>query len=209
MREWPACWWVLGALVVAGCGSGSATVAGGESGAATTPTAPMAESSVAPSPTPSAAQDGCPEQFASDAEQPWVPEAPTTETPGRLVPDADPVDALVCRYAPLAEGPSELVGERLLPGPLTAVRGDLALPERRSNAGEGCKQIAGAQVPHLVRLRYADGELWLSAVQEPNECTATGNGAFVTSTYLGDVFAAAYETGAWPAALMADPESTR
>ena len=198
MREWRACWWVLGALVVAGCGSGSATVAGGGSGAATTPTAPMAESSVAPSPTPTAAQDGCPERFESDAEQPWVPAAPTTETPGRLVPDADPVDALVCRYAPLAEGPSELVGERLLPGPLTAVRGDLSLPETPSGQQRACTQIDGPQVPYLVRLRYADGELWLSAVQEPNRCTDTGNGAFVTSTYLGDRFAAAYETGAWP-----------
>ena len=151
------------------------------------------------SPSPSAAA-GCPERFLSPAEgEPWVPAPPTTETPGRLVPDADPVEALVCRYGESGT----LDGEVALEGGLDRIRTDLLVPARVEGAERACTLIGGGVVPHLLRLRYADGELWLSAVQEPNRCAATGNGAFVSSAYLGDRLAQAYDKATWPAQ---DPE---
>ena len=174
---------VLGAvLLVSSCGGsdGEGTVAG-------------------PSPSPTAT-DGCPERWAGTGAEPWVPALPTTETPGRLVPDADPVEALVCRYDDVTGGAdaAALEGEVLLQDGLDLVRTDLLLPARVEGAERACTQIGGAVVPHLVRLRYADGELWLSGVQEPNGCTESTNGAFTTSAYLGDRLAQAYDSRTWP-----------
>ncbi len=149
-------------------------------------------------PEPSAVAD-CPERFPSPDGEPWVPAPPTTETPGRLVPDADPVEALVCRYGDVFGAESAaLDGEVVLNGGLDRIRTDLFVPARVDGADRACTQIGGGFVPHLVRLRYADGELWLSAVQEPNGCSESGNGAFVSPTYLGDLLAQAYDSGTWP-----------
>jgi hypothetical protein len=157
------------------------------------------QGSATPTETPSAAA-GCPESFPAPDGDPWVPAEPTTETPGRLVPDADPVEALVCRYGDVFEvDTAALQGEVVLERGLDRIRTDLLVPARVEAAERACTQIGGGQVPHLVRLRYADGELWLSAVQDPNRCTGTGNGDFVSSAYLGDRLAQAYDTAAWPA----------
>ena len=149
-------------------------------------------------PSPSAV-DGCPERYAADDAEPWVPAAPTTETPGRLVPDADPVEALVCRYGQS----SRLEGEVVLRTGLDRVRTDLLVPARVEGAERICTLVGGGVVPHLLRLRYADGQLWLSAVQEPNRCQAAGNGEFVSSAYLGELLADAYGSATWP---QADPD---
>jgi hypothetical protein len=150
-------------------------------------------------PSPSPVTAGCPQQLPAAEGAPWVPAPPTTETPGRLVPDADPVEALVCRY----DEAGAAAGEVLLEGGLDRIRTDLLVPERVDGAERACTLIGGGVVPHLVRLRYADGELWLSAVQEPNRCSLTGNGAFVSSAHLGERVAQAYDTGSWP---VADPD---
>lgn len=154
-------------------------------------------------------QDGaCPAEFPGD-ESPWVPEVPTTETAGRLVPDADPVRAVVCRYGDLglARPPQAvpLVGTAEVTQGLDRIRRDLSLPEAVDGRGRVCTQIGWPVVPHLVRLDYADGSLWLSAVTEANSCTDSGNGDFVTNAYLGDRLAAAFDSGRWPAA----PEVSR
>ena len=155
------------------------------------------------SPSPNAAA-GCPERFPVPDGEPWVPAPPTTGTPGRLVPDADPVEALVCRYGDVFDAESApLQGEVLLEAGLDRIRTDLLVPARVEGAERACTQIGGGFVPHLVRLRYPDGELWLSAVQEPNSCTETGNGAFVSSAYLGDRLARAYDSATWP---VRDPD---
>ena len=172
---------VLGAVLLTSCGGSD-----GE-GIAT---------GIPPSPS---ATDGCPERWAGTGAEPWVPAPPTTETPGRLVPDADPVEALVCRYGDLTGADSAaLEGDVLLRDGLELVRTDLLLPERVEGRQQACTQVGGAVVPHLVRLRYADGELWLAGVQEPNGCTESGNGAFTTSAYLGDRLAEALRSGSWP-----------
>ena len=140
----------------------------------------------------------CPSALPSTAGDPWVPAPPTTETAGRLVPDADPVDVLVCRYGDLAGSDSAAleVDGRLQDG-RELIRTDLLLPARVEGVERVCTSVGGPVVPHLARLRYADGELWLSAVQEPNGCTASGNGAFVSSAYLGDRLAEALRSGSW------------
>lgn len=141
----------------------------------------------------------CPDTFDESAGTPWVPAPPSTETPGRLVPDADPVEAVVCRYTPEGE-----VEQRDLTEGLDRVRHDLLLPEKRAGESRPCTLIGGRDVPHLLYLRYADGDLWVSATQEPNSCTDTGNGDFVSSVHVGDRLAAAYDEGAWPPAPQPD-----
>lgn len=157
--------------------------------------------SSAPSPSASApVVEGCPEQFSSTGTEPWVPAAPTTETPGRLVPDADPVEALLCRYSES----EELAGEVVLTEGLSSVRHDLLVPEELEGREQVCTLIGGGLVPHLMRLTYADGDLWVSAVQDPNSCTGTGNGDFVSSAYLGERLATAYDSRSWPVAPRVD-----
>ena len=166
-------------LALSSCGQGEERAAGG-------------------APSPSAA-DGCPDRFPAPEGEPWVPAPPTTETPGRLVPDADPVEVLVCRYGDVFDaGSAPLEGQVQLEGGLDRIRTDLLVPPRVEGAEQACTQIGGGFVPHLARLRYADGELWLSAVQEPNRCSATGNGAFVSPSYLGERLAEAYDAATWP-----------
>jgi len=130
-----------------------------------------------------------------------VPAPPTTETERRLVPDADPVEALLCRYRavddPREDGPTSLDGQVTLTGGLDRIRTDLLVPAAVPGGDRACTEIGGPRVPHLLRLRYADGELWLSATQEVNGCTSTGNGAFVSPAYLGQRFADAYDARAW------------
>lgn len=137
----------------------------------------------------------CPKAFDESAETPWVPAPPSTETPGRLVLDADPVEAVVCRYIPEGE-----VEQRELTDGLDRIRHDLLLPQKLSDQTRACTLIGGTPVPHLMHLRYADGDGWVSATEEPNSCTDSGNGEFVSASYLGGQLAASYDAGAWVAA---------
>lgn len=140
-------------------------------------------------------EPSCPTSADVGGNTPWVPHAPTTDTTGRLVPDADPVDALVCRYT--AEGALE--GSVELESGLERIRYDLLVPEKQDGQERVCTLIGGTPVPHLMRLSYADGELWLAATVDPNSCTDSGNGQFVTPAYLGGRLATAYDSGSWPA----------
>lgn len=151
-----------------------------------------------------ATQDGaCPAVYPA-VNGPWVPELPSAETDSRLVPDADPVLAHICRYTARQNSgdpvPLELAGQADVRAGLAAVRRDLHLPALPVGAERSCTAIGGELVPHLVRFDYADGSVWLSAAQEPNSCTDSGNGAFTTGIQLGDRLATAFDTGRWPAA---------
>ena len=145
---------------------------------------------------PEQVEPACPAAFEVGAEEPWVPEPPTAQTEGRLVPDADPVDGLVCRYTP----DGALESSVALAAGLDRIRHDLLLPEELPGQERVCTLIGSAQVPHLMRLSYADGGLWVSGVQDANSCRDTGNGDFVTQAYLGGRLAEAYDSGVWPAA---------
>ena len=176
-------------LALSGCGD---RVAGSASGSAT-PTVDVAA--------------GCPEQVPAH-EGPWVPERPTTETEGRLVPDADPVSALVCRYegrgfdGPLGEeDAAPLAGQVELTEGLEHLRHDLLLPEGLDGQRRACTLIGGQSRPYLMRLEYADGGLWVSSVHDPNSCQDSGNGDFTTNAYLGGRLEAAFTSRRWePAA---------
>jgi hypothetical protein len=145
--------------------------------------------------TPASASpaDGCPQRWGGSDDEPWVPAPPTTETPGRLVPDADPVEATVCRY----DGSGALEGDVVLQDGLDRIRTDLLVPARVEGAALPCVPTGGEAVPHLLRLRYADGDLWLAAVQRQDACTTSGNGVFVSSAFLGDALERSYRSGGW------------
>ena len=169
------------------------------------PTAAPTTPTSTPRPTPSEppALESCPARFLASA-TPWVPAPPTTETPERLAPDADPVTAVVCRYEPLAGGtptssaaPTALVGEVPLGGGLDRVRLDLAAARPAAGPPRACPTTGGPRVPHLLRLDYADGSLWVSSVQDPGSCAASGNGVVVTDTHLGGVLSRSYDAAAW------------
>ena len=160
-------------------------------------------SPTAPAPSESAALDGCPASFLAGV-TPWVPAPPTTETPGSLVPDADPVSAVVCRYEPIPGSTATsgattaaLVGEVALGSGLDRVRLDLAASRPAAGSPPTCPATGGPRVPYLLRLDYADGSLWVSSVQDPGSCAASGNGVFVTGTHLGGVLARSYDAAAW------------
>ena len=133
----------------------------------------------------------CPAAVPAAGGDLWVPAPPTTATQGRLVPDADPVEMLVCRYQPAGPDGAELDGERLVTTGLDRVRLDLDVP---AGARPACP-APPAPVPHLARLTYADGDLWLAAAQG---CDGAGNGRFVTAAPVGERLARAFETGTWP-----------
>ncbi|MCW2615870.1 MAG: hypothetical protein JWN08_2864, partial [Frankiales bacterium] len=119
---------------------------------------------------------------------------------GRLAPDADPVEVLVCRYEDVSgsrAGPASLVGERVVTAGLDRVRHDLLLPELLPGGTRACTAMGGPVVPHLARLSYADGDLWLAATRDPNSCQDSGNGAFTTSAYLGEVLQQSFDAATW------------
>lgn len=172
-------------LAAAGCGEGSDLAGSG--------------SSVGPS----TVEGACPSVHPA-VEGPWVPELPSAETEGRLVPDADPVLAHICRYEARQNSgepvPLDLAGEVDVTAGLRSVRRDLHLPALLEGRERSCTLIGGPLVPHLVRFDYADGSVWVSAAQEPNSCTDSGNGAFTTGVPLGDRFAESFDSGRWQAA---------
>ena len=175
-----------------GCVGDDGRAAGGASSSPAGPSSPASEP---------AATDSCPASFPIGA-TPWVPAPPTTQTDGRLAPDADPVTAVVCRYrdvgpAPSEAGPSALVGEVALVGGLDRVRLDLLLPRLRPGQSSDCTVVGGPLVPHLVRFDYADGSLWVSSLQDADACQGSGNGVFVTAAHLGAALSASYDAGRW------------
>ncbi len=144
----------------------------------------------------------CPATVASATTRPDVPQQPTADTGGRLVPTEVPTQALLCRY----EGPQELfrspppvplVGQRELTG-LERLPDDLFLP-RDLGAARYCQQPGGQRRAYLLRLTYPDGVVWVSTVTDPGGCATAGNGAFVAGAYVGARLDASYAAGAWTA----------
>ena len=178
-------------LLLAACDTGSGTTAAPSTG----PSAAASAAGSAPAATRPAdpALAACPDRVPAADDLPQVPAPPTTQTEGRLVPDADPVEALLCRYGPLGPDGAESSGAVLLTDGLDRVRFDLDVP-----AGTPSRCPAPAtRLPHLLRLTYADGELWLAALAG---CDGASNGAFDTAARVGDRLTTAYASRAWPGA---------
>ncbi len=166
------------ALLLTACGSGT-----------TTPGQP-------------AAPEGCPASVVvSPAERVPVPvpQDPTAETTGRLVPQEPPTSARVCTYGPVdgdAEpGPVALSGDVALTGGLERVPQDLLLP-RATGGGGACTPAPGPVAGRLLRLTYPDGVVWVSA---GDGCGGTGNGPFRSDVDRADLLAASAAAGAWTA----------
>lgn len=166
-----------------------------------TPTSgPSAGRTGAPPAVPPADAEPCPATYDTAASQPWVPAPPRTETAGRLAPDADPVEVVLCRYAPVTTGPAALDGAPVRIGSeLLQVRTDLQVPPRTGDS-RACTP-EGPRVPYLARLTYADGDLWVASADTANGCADTGNGVFVSGSSRGEQLAASYDAGAWVPAV--------
>ncbi len=165
---------------------------------------------------------------------PDVPSAPVmprgVDPTSRLVPDAVPVEAIVCRYGSdeqmtsAASTPSpgatldsgtprrtSLSGSVPLTQGLAGVPDDLAwLPRRPASDGlRMCTFKGGPTTPYLLGLRYAgatgEGLVWVAASDDPSGCRDSDNGAFTTKTSLGSTFATASRQKRWPAPRPADP----
>ncbi|WP_088289552.1 hypothetical protein [Kineosporia sp. A_224] len=169
-------------------------------------------------PGPAAATDAstCPQVYGAGgvdrvdrAGDPWVPGSPSVPDGGdRLVPQAVPQRALLCRYAPAdgAEfragapawaGPA-LAGSVVLVGPLDTLAGDLTwLPEERLGAPRTCTAIGGPTTRFLLGLTYPDGVVWVAGNEDPNGCDQSWNGRFATGTNLGRQLAATFDAKTW------------
>lgn len=153
-----------------------------------------------PTAVPPADAQPCPATYDTVAPQPWVPALPGTETEGRLAPDADPVEVVLCRYAAPAAGPAPLDGPPVrITADLLRVRTDLQVPPKPGGA-RACTP-EGPRVPYLARLTYADGDLWVASAATANGCADTGNGVFVSGSSRGAQLAASYDAGAWVPAV--------
>ena len=120
----------------------------------------------------------------------------TADTVGRLVPEVAPDAAAVCRYGPVEGGAAQLAGERDLGDGLGAVPDDLALPRAFAGAEPDCDD-AGPGRPHLLRLRYAEGTVWVRSDVPDGGCGGTRSAAFTSPVATGGLLAAAYDTRAW------------
>jgi len=153
-----------------------------------------------PAAVPPADAQPCPAGYDTAAPQPWVPEPPGTGTEGRLAPDADPVEVVLCRYAAVTSGPAALDGPAVRIGAdLQRVRTDLQVPPKVAD-NRPCMP-EDPRVPYLARLSYADGDLWVSSTNTANGCADTGNGVFVSGSSRGAQLAASYDAGAWVPAV--------
>ena len=153
-----------------------------------------------PAAVPPADAQPCPAAYDTAAPQPWVPALPGTQTEGRLAPDADPVEMVLCRYAAVTAGPAALDGPPVRIGvDLQLVRTDLQLAPKAADSRACTPQQPS--VPYLARLSYADGDLWVSSAATANGCADTGNGVFVSGSSRGAQLAASYIAGVWVPAV--------
>ncbi|CAN5337593.1 hypothetical protein BH24ACT10_BH24ACT10_15330 [soil metagenome] len=198
-------------LLLTACSSGGDGDVGSNASATSSPS-PSASATLSPTGSPAsgpatdpaavppADAQPCPAEYDTAAPQPWVPAPPATETEGRLAPDADPVEVVLCSYAAVTSGPVALDGPPVRIGAdLQRVRTDLQVPPKAT--GSRACTPEDPRVPYLARLTYADGDLWVSSTDTANGCADTGNGVFVSGSSRGAQLAASYDAGAWVPAV--------
>lgn len=170
------------------------------------------DSSPSTAPAEPAPADPCPTDVPRDSPSgiPAVPAPPPAGFAGSLVPDQVPTAVTICRYADTSPGsgsasassePDGLQGERELLGGLENLPADLAVPAGLETGT--CTLIGGGVVPHLLRLSYPTGTLWLSTTSDPNNCSLVSNGEFTSAVYVGQQVSASYEAREW----VADPQT--
>ncbi|EWT00548.1 hypothetical protein N865_14735 [Intrasporangium oryzae NRRL B-24470] len=186
---------VAAVVVVVLSACGTTTAPGGPRTGATTPPAPTTGPLRPFTDQPRAADGGldCPATLAS-AEGMTVPERPQgLDGNARLLPVRDPESLVVCRYpvmklmasTPLAP-PFALGTRTLVPsGDRREVVDLLAWAPRGDGSPRPCTQMAGDETAYLVGARYQDAVVWVAAKADPNSCSSSTNGDFLSRAPMG------------------------
>jgi hypothetical protein len=170
-----------------------------------------------PSPTPAVASSTCPAKYLGSAMSPWwVPAKPVGfDGRSRLVPPQAPTRAVMCWYR--SNDPRGLSGKRELTAGLAQLATDLTwLPYEFHGQKILCGLVGSPYVDdYLIALSYpGGGTIWVSTQQDPNDCTGTSNGQYLSASNSGPQFAASYAAGSWvpapppPGVDTTDPCST-
>lgn len=143
----------------------------------------------------------------------WVPPTPPGARPepegghafdpaSALVPREAPTGSVICRYGPVRD--AEMTpGESLpLSGRVRVAQGLGQVPARLAPEGAAwrgaCTERGGDVTVYLVGLGYgSSAQLWLSVVDDPNDCALPTNGRYVGPRPIGDRVAAAYVDRVW------------
>lgn len=170
----------------------------------TTAERPAADGTPATSPASSAAS--CPEQVGYPVDVPAPSVTARDLAGGRLVPEAVPSAAVLCRYVqdPPATLPPptgytatfRLEGSHELDR-LDALANDLQVPPKVPAESHACTLVGGPTLPYLLRLDYPSGSVWVGTSDDVNSCSDVSNGVTSSSVYLGADFAASYSARRW------------
>ncbi len=180
----------IAALVLAGCGSAQSPGTGGT-------TAPAPRSSVRAVSDQPTAPDGaldCPASITSP-EGMTVPEKPQGNVEGnaRLLPDRAATSMVVCAYPVM-----DMTAIEPLASPFKLAQRTVASPDQRSKLTDllawaprwngmpqVCTMMAGDETAYLVGSVYHDAIVWVAAKDDPNSCSHSTNGDFVSGAALG------------------------
>ncbi len=122
-----------------------------------------------------------------------------------MAPREVPSRVIACSYADSgATGAGTSVGSplgqsRIISDGLDQLAGRLAGMPAWYADGEPtfCTQVGGPAANYLLGLSYPSGTMWVSTATDPNACSGTTNGDFVSRTSLGKDVAYALSTGRW------------
>lgn len=184
----------VAAVVLSSCGTTRAP-GGSTTSAPTTLAAPTTGPLRTVTDQPRAADGGldCPATLAS-AEGMTVPQRPQgVDGNARLLPDREPESLVVCRYpvvelmAPTPLTPPFALGSRTLAAEKDrrAVVDLLTWAPRGDGSPRACTQMAGDETAYLVGARYADAIVWVAAKADPNSCSSSTNGDFLSRAPVG------------------------
>ncbi|GAB3081681.1 hypothetical protein GCM10027053_53110 [Intrasporangium mesophilum] len=196
------------AIVLAGCGSAQSPGIG----STTAPVTSAPVRAVSDQPTaPDGALD-CPASLTSP-EGMTVPEKPQGNVDGnaRLLPDRAATSMVVCAYPVM-----DIAATQPLTPPFELTQRTVASPEQRryltdllawaprwNGQPQVCTMMAGNETAYLVGSRYTDAIVWVAAKDDPNACSHSTNGDFVSGEALGVTIRAI--VGGEPAQTPPDP----
>ena len=184
----------LVAAVLAACANPAAT---GPGGTVLQTVGPMRTVTAQP-----VAADGaleCPATI-TDQEGMTVPQQPQgVDGNARLLPDRQPESLVVCSYPVLDMVNGSLTAPFRLKTRTVLSAGEQSemvelltwapLDNLRSRA---CTAMGGDETVHLIGSRYPDAIVWVAAKADPNGCSKSTNGDFVSSAAVGSRLGAAF-----------------
>lgn len=180
-----------GVLLLASTGCGNQAAPGG--GSVPEPRTPTPPRAVAAQPVEPDGGLQCPASITDRAGR-SVPARPQGLDGGaRLLPDRAPLALVDCAYpvldirATTSSGPPFVLARRTLVTGKRAgeVVGLLAWASRDDGRDRACTEIGGNETVHLVGARYDDAIVWVASLAEPNRCSTSTNGDFVSPLSAG------------------------